>query len=58
MTTKIDFNKMNVSEFNDLIIEKVNYKKQAFKNIQNDKVVRYYNDDLVAYDGYNTFQIL
>lgn len=41
----------------DLKIEKVLFKHQAFNNIQNDNVVRYYNGSTEEFDGYNTFQI-
>jgi hypothetical protein len=38
-------------------IQKVGYPKQAFKNELNDKVVRYYNEEFVAFDRYDSFQI-
>lgn len=41
----------------DLKVGKVLYPRQAFNNIQNDNVVRYYNEQNMEYDGYNTFQI-
>lgn len=34
-----------------------NYPHQAFNNIQNDNVVRYYNTSYQKYDGYDTLQI-
>lgn len=41
----------------NLRLGKVLFPRQAFNNIQNDYVVRYYNEEQMEYDGYNTFQI-
>ena len=38
-------------------IAKIGYKHQAFRNINNDNVVRYYNSSMHVYDGYDTFAI-
>ena len=38
-------------------VDKITYTQQAFNNIQNDNVVRYYNTSLVKYDGYDTVQM-
>lgn len=38
-------------------IDKLSHKKQAFKNIQNKNVVRYFNEDMVEFDTYDTIQI-
>lgn len=40
-----------------LIIEKLEFKHQAFNNLLNDNVVRYYNEEMVEFDGYDTFQL-
>jgi hypothetical protein len=40
-----------------LSMEKIAYKNQAFRNINNDNVVRYYNSSMHVYDGYDTFAI-
>jgi hypothetical protein len=36
---------------------KLGYKNQAFRNVNNDNVVRYYNTSMHVYDGYDTFAI-
>lgn len=41
----------------NLRLGKVLFPRQAFNNIQNDYVVRYYNEEQMEYDGYNTFQV-
>ena len=41
----------------NLKVDRLAFKNQAFNNIQNDNVARYYNSSLVAFDGYDTFQI-
>jgi hypothetical protein len=38
-------------------IAKLGYKNQAFRNVNNDNVVRYYNSSMHVYDGYDTFSI-
>ena len=38
-------------------IAKLGYKNQAFRNVNNDNVVRYYNSSMHVYDGYDTFAI-
>lgn len=38
-------------------IAKLGYKQQAFRNINNDNVARYYNSSMHVYDGYDTFAI-
>ena len=38
-------------------IAKLGYKNQAFRNVNNDNVVRYYNTSMHVYDGYDTFAI-
>lgn len=38
-------------------IAKIAYKNQAFRNVNNDNVVRYYNTSMHVYDGYDTFAI-
>lgn len=40
-----------------LSMAKIQYKNQAFRNINNDNVVRYYNSSMHVYDGYDTFAI-
>lgn len=40
-----------------LKIDKIKYSHQAFRNISNDNVVRYYNSSMHAFDGYDTFSI-
>ncbi len=40
-----------------LKLDKLYYKNQAFNNIQNDNVVRYYNTSMHVYDGYDTFAV-
>lgn len=40
-----------------LNIEKLGYKHQAFRNLNNDNVVRYYNTSMHVYDGYDTMAI-
>ena len=38
-------------------IDKLSFPHQAYLNITNDNVVRYYNTSIVKYDGYDTMQI-
>jgi hypothetical protein len=38
-------------------VDKLSHKKQGFNNILNDNVVRYYNEDMVEFDTYDTIQI-
>lgn len=38
-------------------IAKIGYKHQAFRNINNDNVARYYNTSMHVYDGFDTFAI-
>jgi hypothetical protein len=38
-------------------VDKLSHKRQAFNNILNDNVVRYYNEDMVEFDTYDTVQI-
>ena len=38
-------------------IAKLGYKNQAFRNINNDNVARYYNTSMHVYDGYDTFAL-
>ena len=38
-------------------IEKITYPKQAFNNIQNSNLVRYYNSTTSKFDGYESFAI-
>lgn len=40
-----------------LILERLKYPLQAFNNITNDNVVRYYNSSKVEFDTFNTFQL-
>lgn len=40
-----------------LKIARLDYKNQAFRNINNDNVVRYYNTSMHTYDGYDTYSI-
>jgi hypothetical protein len=40
-----------------LVLERLEYPLQAFNNITNDNVVRYYNSSRVEFDTFNTFQI-
>ena len=40
-----------------LVLERLKYPQQAFNNITNDNVVRYYNSSQVEFDTFNTFQI-
>ena len=40
-----------------LKIAKIELKNQAFRNINNDNVVRYYNTSMHVYDGYDTMAI-
>ena len=40
-----------------LAIDKIEFKHQAFNNIMNDNVVRYYNSSMIEFDGYNRLQI-
>jgi hypothetical protein len=40
-----------------LRMDKLGYKNQAFRNINNDNVVRYYNSSMHVYDGYDTMAI-
>ena len=40
-----------------LKIARVDYKHQAFRNINNDNVMRYYNTSMHVYDGYDTYSI-
>lgn len=40
-----------------LKIDKLEFPKQAFNNIMNDNVVRYYNSSLMEFDGYNNMQL-
>lgn len=51
----------NLSDFSvsgsGLRVDKLAYVHQAFNNQPNENVVRYYNNNMVEYDGYNTFQI-
>lgn len=38
-------------------IEKITYPMQAFNNIQNDNVVRYYNSSTASFDGYESLAV-
>lgn len=38
-------------------VDKLGYKHQAFNNIMNDNIVRYYNSVMAEYDTYNTMQV-
>lgn len=38
-------------------IAKLGFKNQAFRNVNNDNVVRYYNTSMHVYDGYDTMAI-
>jgi len=40
-----------------LKIDKLEYKHQAFNNIMNDNVVRYYNSSMMEFDAYNNMQV-
>lgn len=40
-----------------LKLAKIKYKNQAFRNLNNDNVVRYYNTSMHVYDGYDTMAI-
>jgi hypothetical protein len=40
-----------------MLIDVTSYPHQAFNNSWNDNVVRYYNDNMHAYDNYNTMQV-
>lgn len=40
-----------------LVAEKVLYKNSAFKNYMRSKILRYYNFQNAAFDGYNSFQL-
>lgn len=40
-----------------LKIARADYKNQAFRNINNDNVMRYYNTSMHTYDGYDTYSI-
>lgn len=41
----------------DLKVDKVHYELQAFNNIQNDNVARYYSTSRAVFNGFDTFQI-
>ena len=38
-------------------VDKIKYPQQAFRNITNDNVVRYYSESKIEYDTFNTFAI-
>lgn len=40
-----------------LNIDKLEYEHQAFNNIMNDNVVRYYNSSMIEFNGYHTLQV-
>lgn len=40
-----------------LKIDKLGYPHQAFRNLNNDNVARYYNTSMHTYDGYDTFSV-
>ena len=40
-----------------LLAEKVTYKNSAFKNYMRSKIMRYYNYQNAAFDGFNSFQL-
>jgi len=42
---------------NGLKVDLMGYKHQAFNNIQFDNVVRYYNESMVKFDGYDKLQL-
>lgn len=42
---------------NGMLIDKLGFQNQAYNNITNSNVVRYYNTSIVKYDGYNNLQI-
>jgi hypothetical protein len=44
-------------EGSGFMIDKVLYPHAVFLNPQNDQVARYYNQDLTAFDTYDTFQV-
>lgn len=39
------------------VVETVKYKYVCFKNAQNDGIARYFNNELVAFDGFDTMQV-
>lgn len=54
----IDDTTSNVSLIGSgLTIAKLGFKNQAFRNINNDNVVRYYSTSMHVYDGYDTMAI-
>lgn len=40
-----------------VLIEKITYPQQAFKNVQNDNIVRYYNTTMSKFDAYDTIAV-
>ena len=57
-TLVIDDTTANASLLGEgLKLAKLQYKNQAFRNLNNDNVVRYYNTSMHVYDGYDTMAI-
>ena len=49
---------LNVSTaVSGLLIDRIAYPHQAFNNMQNDNVSRYYNSSMIEFDAYDTMQI-
>jgi hypothetical protein len=54
----LDDSTSNVSLIGEgLKLAKLQFKNQAFRNLNNDNVVRYYNTSMHVYDGYDTMAI-